>query len=106
MRQAPEIIEVDRTQREDVLRRVEQALDAKDAALIRAVFQSYAYVTDLVEDKNTSIRRLRQLFFGARTEKTDTVVGPKTGMFKVTASPDAAAEIESAAGERTADVSE
>src|SRR5277367_1574885 len=78
MRQAPEIIEVDRTQREDVLRRVEQALDAKDAALIRAVFQSYAYVTDLVEDKNTSIRRLRELFFGKRTEKTAAVLGRET----------------------------
>ena len=71
----PEIVEVDSTQLEEVLRRVEQSLDEKDAALIRAVFESYVYVTDLVEDKNTSIRRLRQLFFGARTEKTDAVVG-------------------------------
>jgi transposase len=75
MRNAPEILEVDNTQLEEVLRRVEQALDAKDAALIRALFQSYVYVADLVEDKNTSIRRLRQLFFGARTEKTAKVVG-------------------------------
>ena len=60
-----------------MLRRVEQSLDEKDAALIRAVFESYAYVADLVEDKNTSIRRLRQLFFGERTEKTDAVVGQK-----------------------------
>ena len=67
------------TRLEEVLRRVEQSLDEKDAALIRAVFESYAYVTDLVEDKNTSIRRLRQLFFGARTEKTEAVVGQKTG---------------------------
>jgi transposase len=80
MRNAPEIIEVDSTQLEEVLRRVEQAeaLDEKDAKLIRAVFASYLYVADLVEDKNTSIRRLRQLFFGARTEKTKAVVGRKT----------------------------
>lgn len=47
MRHAPEILEVDNTQLEAVLRRVEQAqaLDAKDAALIRAVFESYVYVT-------------------------------------------------------------
>ena len=42
-------------------------------------------MSDLVEDKNTSIQRLRQLFFGLRTEKTDAVVGrktkkPKTGL--------------------------
>jgi hypothetical protein len=35
-------------------------------------------VADLVDDKNTSIRRLRQLFFGKRTEKTAAVVGQKT----------------------------
>jgi hypothetical protein len=81
MRHAPEIIEVDDARLEDVLRRVEQALDAEDAELVRAVFASYAYVADLVEDKNTTIRRLRQLFFGARTEKTEAVVGrgPRPG---------------------------
>jgi transposase len=75
MRHAPEIIEVDDARLEHVLRRVEQALDTEDAELVRAVFASYAYVADLVEDKNTTIRRLRQLFFGARTEKTEAVVG-------------------------------
>jgi transposase len=74
MRQAPEIMEVDSTRLEEVLRRVEQALDEKDATLIRRLFESYAYVADLVEDKNTTIRRLRQLFFGKRTEKTRAVV--------------------------------
>jgi transposase len=78
MRNAPELVEVDSTRLEDVLSRVEQSLDEKDAALVRAVFESYAYVSDLVEDKNTSIRRLRQLFFGASTETTAAVVGQKT----------------------------
>jgi transposase len=73
-RKPPEILEVDSQQLDEVLRRAEQTLEQKDAELIRAVFQSYAYVAELVEDKNTSIRRLRQLFFGARTEKTDAVV--------------------------------
>jgi len=45
---------------EDVLHRVEQALDEQDSQLVRAVFAAYAYVVDLVEDKNTTIRRLRQ----------------------------------------------
>src|SRR5262245_39561154 len=77
MPSSPEIVEVDPTHLEEVLRRVEQSLDEEDAALIRAVFQSYLYVTDLVEDKNTSIRRLRQLLFGVRTEKTGAVVGQR-----------------------------
>ncbi|HEV3449420.1 MAG TPA: IS66 family transposase [Gemmataceae bacterium] len=63
------------TQLEEVLRRAEQALDDKDATFIRQVFESYLYVTDLVEDKKTTIARLRQLFFGKRTEKTKAVVG-------------------------------
>src|SRR5881398_3464838 len=98
MRSALELVDVESDRLEEVLRRAEQSLDEKDAELIRAVFESYAYVTELVEDKNTTIRRLRQLFFGSRTETTEAVVGPKTGTSKVAASADAAAETESAAG--------
>ena len=108
MRNAPEILEVDSTQLEEVLSRAEQSLDEKDAALIRAVFQSYLYVTDLVEDKNTSIRRLRQLFFGKRTEKTKAVVGngkPEATPAEATPSSDAAADTALAAGEAVKDLS-
>src|SRR3954464_14826084 len=87
MRNALELVDVDSSDLEEVLRRAEQSLDEKDAELIRAVFESYAYVTDLVEDRNTTIRRLRQLFFGSRTEKTEAVVGPKIGTSRVTPSP-------------------
>ncbi len=106
MRNTPELVDVDSDRLEDVLRRAEQSLDEKDAELIRAVFESYAYVTDLVEDKNTTIRRLRQLFFGSRTEKTEAVVGPKGGRAEVTASAGDAAGTGSAAGEGSLHVSE
>ena len=43
MRSAPQIIDVNDAQLEEVLRRVEQSLDEKDVTLIRAVFQSYLY---------------------------------------------------------------
>jgi transposase len=99
MRHAPEMVEVSDTQLEEVLRRADQALDAKDAKLIRAVFESYAYVADLVEDKNTSIRRLRQLFFGKRTEKTEAVVGHSATKPKTTPPCDASADTASAAVE-------
>ena len=78
MRTAPELLEVDSKQLEDVLRRAEQSLDEEDSHLIRRLFESYAYVSDLIEDKNTSIRRLRQLLFGGRTEKTEAVAREKT----------------------------
>src|SRR5262249_43508230 len=94
-----EIVEVSPTQLEEVLRRVEQVLTEEDAALIRAVFRSYVYVTDLVEDKNTSIRRLRQLLFGARTEKTDAVVGRDTETPDTTGPSDPAASTAETAGE-------
>ena len=90
MRTTPEIIDVDSTHLEEVLGRVEQALDTEDATLIRRLFESYVYVAGLVEDKNTSIRRLRQLFFGKRTEKTATVVGRSAEPATATSPPDAA----------------
>ena len=104
MRTALELVEVDSDRLEEVLRRAEQALDEKDAELIRAVFDSYAYVSELVEDKNTSIRRLRQLFFGSRTEKTEAVVGPKNGTPEPAVPRDAVGP-QSTAGEGTTDVS-
>ena len=71
----PTIIELDMNNLEDVLRRAEAKLDEKDYALLKALADSYAYLTDLVGDKNTSIARLRKLLFGAKTEKTAAVVG-------------------------------
>jgi transposase len=103
MRNAPELVEVDRSRLEEVLRRVEQSLGEEDSALVRAVFESYAYLADLVEDKTTSIRRLRQLFFGARTETTEAVVGPQAGTPRPAVPSDAVAGTESAAGDGTTD---
>jgi transposase len=103
MPNAPEIVEVNPTQLEEVLRRVEQALTAEDAALIRAVFRSYVCVTELVEDKSASIRRLRQLLFGARTEKTDAIVGRETERPDATVPTDPAAQTAETAGEPASD---
>ncbi|HMB06101.1 MAG TPA: hypothetical protein VKP69_20505, partial [Isosphaeraceae bacterium] len=97
---------MDSTRLEEVLRRVEQSLDEKDSALVRAVFESYAYVADLVDDKNTSIRRLRQLFFGGRTETIEAVVGPKTRKPDTAGPGDALAETDLAAGEENTDFSD
>jgi transposase len=103
MRNAPELVEVDSTRLEEVLRRVEQSLDEEDAALVRAVFESYAYVTELVEDKDTTIRRLRQLLFGARTEKTDAVVGQKAEAREAASPRETVAETGVAAGDGPGD---
>jgi transposase len=94
MPKAPEIIEVEPRQLDEVLGRVEQALAEKDAVLIRKVFQAYVYVTDLVEDKNTTIHRLRQLFFGGRTEKTEAVIGRAAQKAEATPARDVTADTE------------
>src|SRR5262249_53306705 len=99
------IIDVNTAQLEEVLQRVEQSLDEKDVTLIRGVFQSYLYMTDLVEDKNTSIRRLRQLLFGAATEKTDAVVGQPADRPRATTPLGVTTEAESAAGQAAAEAS-
>jgi transposase len=99
MPHVPKLIDVDTAQLEEVLHRVERLLDANDAALIRAVFQSYVYVADLVEDQHTSIRRLRQLFFGAPTEKTAAVVGRPAEKPEPTPPSEAVANAAWAAGE-------
>ena len=38
--------------------------------MVKALADAYAYLTEVVGDKNTSIVRLRKLLFGAKTEKT------------------------------------
>ena len=73
----PTIVEMDMGKLEDTLRRAETALGQEDFARLKALAESYAYLTELVGDKNTSIARLRKLLFGAKTEKTAAVIGQR-----------------------------
>jgi hypothetical protein len=83
-----EIIELDAMRVEELLRRAdEEAFDAEDYQTIRLLVESYAYLTSMVGDKNTTIARLRKLLFGASSEKTEKVVGDK----KDSAAPSATA---------------
>ena len=63
------------SQLDNALRRAEEKLDEKDYAILRAVVDAYDTIAELVDDKNTTIARLRKLLFGARTEKTKVVIG-------------------------------
>ena len=73
---APEIVEVDTQQLEELLDRVESGtIGQDDPVLIRQVFESYVHLFALIDDKNTSIARLRKLIFGSTSEKTKDVVG-------------------------------
>jgi transposase len=93
----PTIIELDMGELEDVLRHAEERLDEKDYGLIKAVIESYAYLTELVGDKDTTIRRLRQMLFGAKTEKTSAVVSGLKDAERGSAPPETTAMPESSA---------
>ena len=60
---------------DDALRRAEEKLDEKDYAVLKAVVNAYDIIAELVDDKNTTIARLRKLLFGAQSEKTKAVLG-------------------------------
>ena len=72
----PEIVDLDLDERQALVRRVEgQELSAEDFETLRAVCESYLYVTRLIDQKSTTIARLRKLLFGAATENTSAVTG-------------------------------
>lgn len=46
---------------------------------LKAAIETLGYLTQLVEDKDTTIQRLRHILFGASTEKTDKVLKNEVG---------------------------
>lgn len=73
---SPEIIEVNSQQIEELLDRAESnTLREEDTELMRQIFDSYVQFFQMMGDKNTTIARLRKLFFGSSSEKTSNVVG-------------------------------
>ena len=76
MRKAPEIIDVDAQQFEELLERAaSNTLRDEDTRLLRHIFASYAGLFQIVGDKNTTLARLRRMMFGATTEKAQNVLG-------------------------------
>ena len=64
------------TQLDDILRRIDaNELTDSDCEAIRTLCKAYVQLTELLKDKNTSLARLRKLFFGLQTEKTKSVIG-------------------------------
>jgi transposase len=69
-------VEIDMTQLDDILRRVDaNELTEGDCEAIRTLCKAYVQLTELLKDKNTSLARLRKLLFGLQTEKTKAVLG-------------------------------
>jgi transposase len=57
--------------------RARPALTEKECEQLRAAVHTLGYLTQLLEDKETTIQRLRQILFGAKTEKTNKVLNPE-----------------------------
>jgi transposase len=68
------LLEMDMGTLDEALQHAEEKLSERDANALKAVVNAYEYLTELVEDKNTSIAKLRKMLFGSKTEKTAAVV--------------------------------
>lgn len=70
---AEAVVDMDRI--EEVFERVRAQLGEDDYVLMRKLLHSYQYLTDLVEDRGTTIEHLRKILFGATSEKTAKILG-------------------------------
>jgi len=74
----PQQIEMSEAEAGELLQRLEAGeLDAKDYELLAAVLKGWLWLSGVVRHHRISIKELKKLIFGARTEKTQTVLKPK-----------------------------
>ena len=67
---SPEVIELDIEQLEHHLQQIEQSLGQDTARPFRLLIQWYLQLQQLIQLKSLSIARLRDMLFGAKTERT------------------------------------
>ncbi len=84
MKHATERVEVNVETLQALLERAKVApLKEADYQALKAALATLGYLRQLLEDRKTTLARLRQILFGASTEKTRAVLnpnpGPKTG---------------------------
>jgi len=70
----PAIETVDQQELETILEHARAALSDTEYQRLKAACATLVYLTQLVENKSTTIARLRQILFGASTEKTAEVL--------------------------------
>lgn len=68
----PEVIELDADQLQAQLDQIEQTMGEQVARPFRQLLGWYLSLLNLIEQKNTTIGRLRRLLFGPRTERSRT----------------------------------
>lgn len=86
-RQKERIVEVERDEVEKALEEVRASLGERRYEVLRNLVDAYDYVTELVQDKDTSIRRLRRILFGSQTETSANVLGEVDGEEETAGTP-------------------
>lgn len=75
MNRRTERLELNMEELETLLERAKKGpLSEPDYQTLKAAIETLGYLTQLLEDRKTTIDRLRQIIFGASTEKTRTVL--------------------------------
>ena len=74
----PKVRELDADNQERILGLVEATLEAEDYEYVKDIFEGYAFLTESLQNKKTTLKRLRKQFFGSRSEKTEDVLGKRT----------------------------
>lgn len=72
-------IDLDMKELQEHLERARSVLGEDGYGKLKAALETLHYLTGLVDDKDTTIRKLRKILFGASTEKTREVLGTGTG---------------------------
>ncbi|HKE28608.1 MAG TPA: IS66 family transposase [Bryobacteraceae bacterium] len=75
----PERIDIGTEELNQLLERARERLSAEDYRKLKAAVDTLEYLTELVADKDTTIRHLRQLLLPAGTEKTKDVLAQVGG---------------------------
>ena len=73
--QKPLLEEISQEDLEAIVLRAKAALSEEEHGKLKAAVDTLSYLTQALEAKGASIRRLRKLLFGASTEKTSQVLG-------------------------------
>jgi len=75
MKPQPEVIELDVGNLEALLEKIQAALGEEVAGPFRELLHGYQQFLKMLENKEISLRKLRQILFGVKTESTRNVLG-------------------------------
>ncbi len=75
----PRRVDIDQGELEQIMARAKEAMGEDDYQKLEWLVESFTYITRLLENKRTTIKRLRKLIFGSSSEKTSKVTGEDKG---------------------------